>query len=135
MELRCMPNSGHGGPHLTRVIPCLCFCVSRQVPNINKFQIYEVYKSREVSHLLSHQNFLSNGVRIKSRDQFLTPVMTISINVIILDIRTVGRSGGRTVGRSDGRTVGRADGRAGGRSGGRTVGRTDGRARGARGAD
>ena len=62
---------------------------------------------------------MSNGVRIMSGDQFLTPVMTIFINVTILNIRTDGRA--------DGRAGGRSDGRAGGLSGGRTVWRVDGR--------
>ena len=40
MVLRYMPNSGHGGPHMSRVMIFLCFCVSRQLPNIEKIQIY-----------------------------------------------------------------------------------------------
>ena len=31
------------------------FYVSPPIPNIEKFQLYEVYKSREVSHQISHQ--------------------------------------------------------------------------------
>ena len=46
--LRCMSNSGHGGPHMTRVMTIFVIYISAQVPNIEKFQIYEVYKSREV---------------------------------------------------------------------------------------
>ena len=52
---RCMPNSGHGGPTGTPFMTILRFYVSTHIPNIEKFQIYEVYKSREVSHFFSHQ--------------------------------------------------------------------------------
>ena len=55
MVLRCMQNSGPGGPHMIRVMTISVIYVGAQVPNIEKFQIYEVYKSREVSHLFSHQ--------------------------------------------------------------------------------
>ena len=54
MVLRCMQNSGRGGPHTTSFITIFVFYVSAQLPNIDKFQIYEVYKSREVSHQISH---------------------------------------------------------------------------------
>ena len=52
---RCMPNYGHGGPPGTRVVTNFVFYVNPQIPNIEYFEAYEVYKSREVSHLLSHQ--------------------------------------------------------------------------------
>ena len=55
MVLRCMQNSGHGGPHLTRVMTIFGFYVSAHIPNIEKNQLYDVYKSREVSHSNSHQ--------------------------------------------------------------------------------
>ena len=50
-----MPNSGHGGPPGTRVMTIFAFYVNPQAPNIEYFQANEVYKSREVSHLFSHQ--------------------------------------------------------------------------------
>ena len=50
-----MPNSNPWGPPGTRVMTIFVFHVSAQIPNIEKFQIYEVYKSREVSHFFSHQ--------------------------------------------------------------------------------
>ena len=55
MVVRYMPNSAHGGPHMTPFMAIFVFYVSAQLPNIDKFQTYEVYKSREVSHLFSHQ--------------------------------------------------------------------------------
>ena len=55
MVLRCMPNSGHGGPHMTPFMTIFVFYVSPPIPNIENFQIYEVYKYHEVSHLFSHQ--------------------------------------------------------------------------------
>ena len=61
----------------------LCFFVSPPIPNIEKIQVYEVYKSREVSFFSS--NFPSNATGIMSGDPFSTLVMTIFINVTILD--------------------------------------------------
>ena len=55
MVLRYMPNSGHGGPPGTPFMTIFAFYVSPQIPNIEYFDAYEVYKSREVSHLFSHQ--------------------------------------------------------------------------------
>ena len=55
MVLRCMPNSGHGGPPGTRVMTIFVFYVNPQIRNIEKFEVYGVYKSREVSHQISHQ--------------------------------------------------------------------------------
>ena len=43
-----------------------------------------------------------------SGEPFSTPVMTIFINVTILDVRADGRTVGRADGRAGGRTVGRA---------------------------
>ena len=48
---RCVPNSGHGGPPRTRVVTIFGFYVSATIPNIEYFELYEVYKSRDVSHL------------------------------------------------------------------------------------
>ena len=47
----------HGGPPGTRVMTMFVFYVSAQIPNIEYFEANEVYKSREVSHLFSHQIF------------------------------------------------------------------------------
>ena len=89
------------------------FYVSIQIPTIEYFAVYGgLWTPGGISSFFS-LNFLSNGVRIMSGDQFLTSVMSIFINVTILDKRTVGRADGRAEGRSGGRTVGRADGRAG----------------------
>ena len=45
-----MQNSGHGGPHTTPFMTIFGIFVNPPSPNIEKFQLYEVYKSREVSH-------------------------------------------------------------------------------------
>ena len=50
-----MQNSDHGGPHMTRVMTIFGICVNPPIPNIEKFQLYEVYKYREVSHSKAHQ--------------------------------------------------------------------------------
>ena len=55
MVLRCMQNSGHGGPHMTRVMTIFGIYISAHIPNIEKNQVYEVYKYRGVSHLFSRQ--------------------------------------------------------------------------------
>ena len=55
MVLRCMPNSDPWGPHMTRVMTIFGIYVNPPIPNIEKFQLYEVYKYREVSHLFTHQ--------------------------------------------------------------------------------
>ena len=57
MVLRCMPNSGYGGPPGTRVMTIFVFYVNPQIPNTEYLEAYEVYKSQEVSHLFSHQIF------------------------------------------------------------------------------
>ena len=54
MVLRHMQNSGPWGPHMTPFMTILVFFVSPAIPNIEKFQLYEVYKSREVSRQISH---------------------------------------------------------------------------------
>ena len=89
MVVRYMPNSGHGGPPGTRVMTIFGIYVSNKIPNIEKNQVYgSLWTPGGISYLFS-SNFLSNGVRIMSGDPFLTPVMTIFINVTIWDIRTV----------------------------------------------
>ena len=55
IKLRCMQNSGHGGPHMTRVMTIFGIFVNPPIPKIEKYQAYEAYKYREVSHLLTHQ--------------------------------------------------------------------------------
>ena len=42
MVLRCMQNSGPGGPHGTPFVTIFGIYVNAQIPNIEKFQIYEV---------------------------------------------------------------------------------------------
>ena len=44
-----MQNAGHGGPHMTPFMKMFVFYVSPPIPNIEKFQLYEV------SHQISHQ--------------------------------------------------------------------------------
>ena len=55
IKLRCMQNSGHGGPHKIPFMTIFGIYVNPPIPNIEKNQAYEAYKSREVSHLLAHQ--------------------------------------------------------------------------------
>ena len=55
MVLRYMPNSDPWGPHMTPFMTIFGIYVSAQIPNIEKNQVYEVYKYREVSHSNSHQ--------------------------------------------------------------------------------
>ena len=50
IKLRCMQNSGHGGPHMTPFMTIFWIFVNPPNPNIEKFQAYEAYKYREVSH-------------------------------------------------------------------------------------
>ena len=53
MVVRYMPNSGHGGPPGIGVMTIFVFYVNPQIFNIEYFEAYEAYKSREVSHLFS----------------------------------------------------------------------------------
>ena len=55
MVVRYMPNSGYGGTPGPRVMTIFVFYVNPQIPNIEYFKAYEVYKSQEVSHFVSHQ--------------------------------------------------------------------------------
>ena len=50
-----MQNSGQGGPHMTPFMTIFAIFVNPPIPNIEKFQLYDLYKSREVSHLFTHQ--------------------------------------------------------------------------------
>ena len=54
MVVRNMPNSDPWGPPGTPFMTIFVFYVNPQTPNIEKNEAYEVYKSREVSHLFSH---------------------------------------------------------------------------------
>ena len=61
------------------------FYVSPPIPNIEKFEVYGgLWTPGGISSFFSF-NFPSNGVRIMSGDLFLTRVMTIFINVTILE--------------------------------------------------
>ena len=55
MVVRYMPSSGHGGAPMSPFMTIFVFYVNPQIPNIEYFEANEVYKSREVSHLFSHQ--------------------------------------------------------------------------------
>ena len=55
MVARYMINSDPWGPPVTTFIIIFVFYVNPQIPNIEYFEANEVYKSREVSHLFSHQ--------------------------------------------------------------------------------
>ena len=55
MVVRCMPKYSLGGPHWIPFMTIFGIYVSIKVPNIEKFEACEVYKSREVSDLFSHQ--------------------------------------------------------------------------------
>ena len=55
MVARYMPNSDPWGPPGTAFMTIFVFYVNSQMSNIEKNEAYEVYKSREVSHLFSHQ--------------------------------------------------------------------------------
>ena len=87
MILRCMPNLDPWGPPGTRVMTILGIYVSAKIPDIEKFQVYGGLWTPGGSPSFFSSNFLSNGVRIMSGEPFLIPIMTIFINVTILDIR------------------------------------------------
>ena len=78
-----MPNSGHGGPHGTRVMAIFVFYVSAQIPNIEYFEIYEGLQARGGISFFISSNFTSNVVRIMSGDLFLARVMTIFVKTYI----------------------------------------------------
>ena len=73
------------------------FYVNPQIPNIEYFEANEVCKSQDISSFVS-SNFPSNAVRVMSGNLFLTRVMTIFINVYILEI--IARSLARSIARS-----------------------------------
>ena len=78
-----MPNSDPWGPPGTSFMTIFVFYVNPQTPNIENFEAYEFYKSREVSHPFVSSNFPLNAVRIMSGDPFLTRAMTIFIKTYI----------------------------------------------------
>ena len=84
MVVRCTPNSGHGGPPGTPFMTIFVFYVSIPIPNIQQVEVYEVYKSREVSHLFSYQISRRMPPGSCLETHFL-PVMNICINVTIFD--------------------------------------------------
>ena len=55
MVLGYTPNSDPWGPPGTPFMLIFVFYVNPKIPNIENFDAYEVYKSREVSHLFSYQ--------------------------------------------------------------------------------
>ena len=55
MVVRYMPNSDPWGRPGTPFLTIFVFYVNPQIPNIEYFEANEVYKSWEVSHILSHQ--------------------------------------------------------------------------------
>ena len=55
MVVGYMPNSDPWGPPGTPFMTICVFYVNPQIPNIEYFEASEVYNSREVSHLFSHQ--------------------------------------------------------------------------------
>ena len=97
MVVRYMPNSGYGGPPGTSFMTIFVFYVSAQIPNIEYYEVYGgLHAPGGISSFFS-LSFPSNGIIIMSGDPFLTAVMTIFINVTILDIRSDGRTDGRTI--------------------------------------
>ena len=83
---RCMPNSGYWVPPGNKVMTIFVFYVSAQTPNIVNFDVYGgLWAPGGISSFFS-SNFLSNAGRIMSGDLFLTRIMTIFINVYILEI-------------------------------------------------
>ena len=55
MVVRYMPNSDPWGPPGTPFMTIVVFYVNPQIPNLEYLEANEIYKSQEVSHLLSHQ--------------------------------------------------------------------------------
>ena len=55
MAVGYMPNSDPWGPPGSPLMTFFVFYVNPHPPNIEKFEAYEVYKSREVSNILSYQ--------------------------------------------------------------------------------
>ena len=86
MVVGYMPNSDPWGPPGTPFMIIFVSYVNPQIPNIENFHIYGgLHILGGISSFVS-SFFSSNGVRIMSGDPFLTRVMTIFINVTILEI-------------------------------------------------
>ena len=83
-----MSNSGPGGGPGTRVMTIWVFYVNPQTPNIEYFDVYGGLQIPGGISFFVSSNFPSHAVRIMSGDPFLTRVMTIFINVTILEICT-----------------------------------------------
>ena len=73
MVVGYMPNSDPWGTPGPPFLTIFVLYVNPKIPNIEKFEAYEVYKSREVSHLFFSSNFPSNGGRIMSGELTRTP--------------------------------------------------------------
>ena len=97
-----MPNSGHGGPPGTRVMTILGIYVNPQISNIEYFEVYGGLQIPGGITSFFSSSFPSKAVRIMSGNLFLTRVMTIFINVYILEIiaRSLARSLARSIARS-----------------------------------
>ena len=57
MVLRYMPKYSPGGPHMTRVMTIFVFLCHPSTPNIEKNQLYEVYKSPEAFERKFNEKF------------------------------------------------------------------------------
>ena len=99
IKLRCMQNSGHGEPHMTPFMTIFRFYVSAHIPNIEKNQLYDVYKSgRYLIQILIKFPFECQRNHVWK--PIFDPVMTIFINVNILDnCRSLARSLARSLDR------------------------------------
>ena len=62
------------------------FYGSAQIPDIEYFEVYGGLSALGGISSFFSLNFQSNGVRIMSGDRFVTRVITIFVNVIILEI-------------------------------------------------
>ena len=108
MVLGYMPNSGQGGPPGTPFITIFVFYVNPQIPNIEYFGAYEVYKSREVSRL-----FLIKFPFECRQNHVWGPIFDSSYNHIHKNIHFWRKGEGRKEGREEGRKGGREEGKFG----------------------
>ena len=86
MVVRYMPNSDPWGPPGIPFMTIFVFYVNPKIPNIEYFEAYASLQILGGISSFVSSNFPSNGVRIMSGDPFLNRVMTIFINVTILEI-------------------------------------------------
>ena len=93
-----MPNSGHGGCPGIRFMAILESFVEPHSCHIGYMRVYEGLQAAGGISSFVSSNFPSNAVRIMPGDLFLTLVMTIFINVYILEI--IARSLDRSLARS-----------------------------------